>query len=117
MALADPQSITYDSTPKDLARTGMGLMEGRFAGDEGKFSLIVSHTANSRYRHSVQLRMDEIVSNPLVPDQNVPVFGTVGFTINAPKTGLSNDQVSNLAEALVAWLTPTVIAQLVTGEN
>jgi hypothetical protein len=117
MALADPQSVTYATVATDLPRIGQGLMEGKFRSADSEFNLTVTHTANSRYRHSVQLRMDDITSNPLIPDQNIATFATVGLTINAPKNGYTNAQVVDLANALVDWLTPTIVAQLVTGES
>lgn len=117
MALADPQVINIDESPVNLARIGQGLNEGKFKDGSGEYSLNVTHTQNSRYRHSAQLRWDDIVSNPLVADQNIAVFASAGITINAPKNGLTNAQVVQLTEALVDWLTPTVIAQLVTGES
>lgn len=117
MALADPQQITVDTTPVDLARIGQSLNEGKFKDGSGEYSLSVTHTQNSRYRHSAQLRWDDVVSNPLVPDQNVAVFASVGLTINAPKNGLSNAQVAELADAFVAWLTPATVAKLIAGES
>lgn len=116
MALSDPQTVTVATVAKPLARTGSGMMEGQFTAADGKFTLNVTHSANSRFKHSVQLRMDDLVANPLVPSQNIATFATVGLTINAPKNGLSNTQVIDLANALQVWLTPTIIGKLVTGE-
>lgn len=117
MALADPQSITYATVATSLPRTGQSMAEGKFADVDRKFQLQVTHTNSSRFRHSVQLRLDDVVSNPLVPDQNVATFATVGLTINAPRNGLSNTQVTDLAKALVAWATAANLLKLVTGES
>lgn len=117
MALADPQTVTINAVATPLARVGQGMSEGQFKDASGEYSFTVSHSANSRYRHSVQLRWDDIVSNPLVPSQNMAVFASAGFTINAPKNGLSNTEVGYIANALSAWLTPANVAKLITGES
>lgn len=117
MAFSDPQSVTVDGTAVSLARTGQSLSEGTFRSADGKFELSVKHSTNSRYRHLAQLKMLDTVSNPLVPDQNIAVSAHAHVVIDAPRNGLSNAQIGDISDAIVAWATPTNIAKLIAGES
>lgn len=113
MAFADPQSITVSTVAKSMPRIDG---EGSFATADGIYALNISHSANSRYRHSVQVKYSDIVANPLVPSQNLPSYLTVGLTINHPITGLDRASAIAVANALVAWATPANITKLVGAE-
>lgn len=117
MAFADPQSVTYNTVAKSMPRTGTSLSEGTFMDANREFSLVIRHSFGSRYRHLAQLKMDSIVSNPLVPDQNFAVSAHAHLVIDAPKNGLTATEVTDLAKAIVTWATPANIAKLVAGEN
>lgn len=122
MAFPDPQSLTVGTTPGAVscARTGSSDNAGAFTSSDLQYQLKVRHTPGPRYRHNAQFRTDQIVSNPLVPDQNMSVYATVDFTVSAPRNGLSTDQVVELAAALADWLTASTNANLVRligGEN
>jgi len=117
MALADPQSVTIDGTPVSLARTGLSMTEGSFASADRKYQLTVKHSNGTRYRHLAQLKLVDIVSNPLVPDQNVNIETHAHIVIDAPRNGLSDAQVGDIADAIVAWATPANVAALLAGES
>lgn len=122
MAYADPQSLTVGSSPGavSLPRTGSSESSGKFVTSDGKYSLLVRHTLGPRYRHNCQFRFDDIVSNPLVTGQSMPVYATADFTVNMPRNGLSTVQVTEFAAALATWLTANSNANLVKllgGEN
>ncbi len=115
MALADPQSVTINGTATSLARieapTG-----GAFRSADGKITLAVRGTEKGRYRRLVQLRFEDIVSDPFQPDQNQITGTTMNFTADFPKTGMTTAQVAWYANALSAFLTPAVITKILVGE-
>lgn len=117
MAYADPQSVTVDGTAVDLARTGQSLTEGSFKSADGKYELSIKHSFGTRYRHLAQLKLVDIVSNPLVPNQNVNVETHAHIVVDMPRNGLSSTQVADIADAIALWATPANIAKLVAGES
>lgn len=114
MAFADPQSVTVSTVAKSMPRIDG---EGQFATSDGLYALSITHSSNSRYRHSVQLKYSDIVANPLVPTQNLASYLTAGITINHPITGLDRATAIAVANALVAWATPANITKLVGSED
>lgn len=117
MAYSDPQSVTVNSAAVSLPRTGLSLTKGEFSSADRKYRLVVSHEVGSRYRHLAQLRFDDLVANPLVPDQKIAVGAHAHIVVDMPKNGLSASDVVDLAKALVAWATPTNLEKLVSGES
>lgn len=117
MAYSDPQSVTVDGTPVTLARTGQSMTKGEFSSEDRKHQLLISHESNSRYRHLAQLRFNDLVDNPLVPDQKIAVSTWAHLVVDMPKNGLSTAQVADIADAIVAWATPANVAKLIAGES
>lgn len=117
MAFADPQSVTVDGSAKSLARTGMSLTRGEFVSTDRKLNLILSHEGKGRYRHLAQLRLDEIVDNPLVDGQKLAQSAWAHIVIDMPRNGLLPETVADITNAIVAWATPANITKLIAGEN
>lgn len=117
MAYADPQSVTVAGSAKSLPRVGSdSSLDGKFQSADGKYILSVKHTNGSRNRHVVQLKLDDTVANPLVPDQNVVVSTWTHIVIDAPRNGLSSTQITDISNALQVWATPANLTKLVGGE-
>lgn len=117
MAYADPQSVTVAGAAKSMPRVGADTsLEGKFMTSDGKYSLGIKHQNGSRNRHVVQLKYDDTVSNPLVPDQNVVVSTWTHIVVDAPRNGLSSTQITDLSNAIIAWATAANITKLVGGE-
>lgn len=118
MAFADSQTLTISGTPVTLSRTGMSLNQGEFRSADAQTRLSVSHPANGRRsRHIVKAQSEAIVSDPLVPAQNLPVSFSAHLVIDVPRQGVTALQAQKLGEALSAWCTAANLAKLVTGEN
>ncbi len=117
MAYSDPQSVTVAAVAKSLPRTGFGLTRGEFASSDRKYQLIISHETSNRYRHLAQLRLDDVVDNPLVDGQKVAASAWAHIVVDMPKNGLTAAAVADIANALVAWATPANITKLIAGEN
>lgn len=117
MALADPQSVTISGTATTMPRVGQSLREGAFSSSDGNTSLEVRHQSGRRNRHLVKLTSQAIVSDPLVPSQNLPVSFSVHLVVDGPLQGVTALQQQKLAEALVSWATPANLAKVVGGES
>lgn len=115
MALADPQTVTVSGNAKTLNRTGAAM--GSFTTADGEFSLNIKHDSSRRSRHVVQLRRNVIVSDPLVPAQNVPLSYSAHLTIDLPKQGVVAADVVALANALIAWAVSATVTKVVGGES
>lgn len=110
MALADPQSITYDGNAVSLPRTGSGPDQGFFRDNSGEFEISVKHYYNGRARHVSRLDRKVIVSNPLVPDQNMNVSAHVHSVIDVPKNGMDVQDAIDMVKAYVDWLSANTYA-------
>lgn len=120
MALADPQSVTYNGSAVSLPRTGSGPDEGYFKSSSGELELSVKHFYNGRARHVSRLDRKIIVSNPLVPDQNINVSAHVHSVIDVPKNGMDVDDAIDMITAYVTWLsanTYAVATKICGGES
>lgn len=117
MAYADPQSVTINAVPISLPRTGLALTEGEFRSGDGQTRLTVNHTKGKRNRHLVKVSSEAIVSDPLVPAQNIPVGFSAHLVVDGPQQGVTASQLVELAKALVAWATPANLAKLAAGES
>jgi hypothetical protein len=115
---ADPQSVTVNAVAKSLPRTGSSDSSGTFKTADGLYSLSIKHsTTKQRVNHNAQLRNDVITSSVYFPDQNVPVSASASISINAPIAGLDAATIGYIANAIVAWATPTNVAKLIGEES
>jgi len=112
---SDPQSVTYATVAKSLAKIDIG--EYRLNDSGVVYDLVINHQFKNRSRFVVRLRRDAFASDPLVPTQNVLASMTATFTLDVPTTGLAPADFQNLGNALVGWLTSANILKLVNGET
>ncbi len=117
MALADPQSVTINAIATSLPRSGLSLAEGRFTDATGQVTLTVSHQSSKRKRHTVKLQKSAIVADPLVPSVNQNVSYSAHIVVDMPLNGVDAATVAYIANALVAWATPTNVGKLLGGES
>jgi hypothetical protein len=117
MGFADPQSVTVAGSAKSLPRVGApASSDGAFKSADGKFTLTIKHSEGPRNRHVVQLRYDDLTANPLVPSQNSAVSTWTHIVVDAPRNGLTADQVTDISDAIIAWATPANLNKLVGFE-
>lgn len=118
MAFADPQSVTIDSAPVSLPRTGFSANSGKFTSADGKVSLEISHQlGGSRFRHLVRLTDAQVVSNPLVPDQNIAVNMSAHLVIDMPRNGYTAAEIADLSAALTTWASESNLLKVISGES
>jgi hypothetical protein len=116
---SDPQSVTYATVAKSLAKIGSGPDQSEYKlNDSGVvYDLILSHQFKARNRTVARLRRDAFASDPLVPAQNILASATASFTLDFPSAGLTAADAQLLGNALVAWLSPANLLKLVNGET
>ncbi len=117
MAFADPQSVTITAGAVSLPRTGFTANSGKFTSDDAEISLEISHSQGSRIRHLVRLADKQVVSNPLVPDQNIAVNMSAHIVIDMPRNGYTVAEIANLSAALTTWATEANLTKVIAGES
>lgn len=116
---ADPQSITYATVAKSLPAIsrGDGQSEYRLNDSGTVYHLTLSHQFKARNRVVIRLRRDAYASDPVVPTSNVLASATCSFTCDFPNVGYTATDVSNLAQALVDWLSDANLLKMINGET
>lgn len=121
MALTDPQSVTINSTAISLPRRITNDGVGTFKNDDSKTGLKVSsNLTKNRSRRSVRLDYAKVVTDPLVSTTNVVASVSVFFNIDAPASGLTQAELTDVSNALIVWLSAGTNANLkkvLAGEN
>lgn len=116
---SDPQSITYATVAKSLPAIGRTDVQSEYKlNDSGVvYDLVLSHQFAKRNRVVARLRRDAFASDPLVPSQNILASATATFTMDFPTSGLTVVDAQNLGNALVSFLTSSVLLKLANGET
>lgn len=117
--LADPQAVTYATVAKSLPKISSGVDSSEYNLNDGGvvYNLIVSHQFKTRNRVNVRLRRNAYAADAIVPANNVLASMTASFTMDFPTVGMTSSDMSNLAQALVDYLSDATILKLVNGET
>jgi len=116
---SDPQTITVSGSAKTLNRTGSTENGGKFATAARDRILSVVHTYGKRTRHTVSLKTDTLVANPLVAGQNINQSMTVYLTVDMPNgydTATAKAEVDGFLGNLTA-ATGANLTKLLGGES
>lgn len=115
---ADPQSLTIGADPAILLdRTGSSLNRGEYRSADGELSLAIQHTRNKRVRSVARLDKSSVVSDPLTEGSSLPTKYGVWVVTDYPTGTVTRNEVVDLIESLVTWLTPENILKLVNTET
>lgn len=119
VAFSDPQQLTFDTTEVSMVRTGLSLNEGQFRDETGDVILTILHdgSSSSRNRHIVRVNKTLTITDPYVPTSTRPVKIQAHIVLDAPKVGVSVDDVSVLADALCSWLDKPTLRRVLAGES
>lgn len=117
--LTDPQVVTYAAAAKSLPAISRGEASSEYKLNDGGvvYDLIVSHQFKARNRVNVKLRRDSYAPDPVIPTSNVLASMSVSFTMDFPTVGIAGTDVSNLAQAMVDYLTDPIVLKLINGET
>lgn len=103
---SDPQSLTIGGTATPLARVSMGNRTGTFENADNTIALQISHTNGKSERGVVRLDAKKVAPDPVNPAVNRTYKAAVYTVIDKPSNvGYTDAEVSDLAKALMAWLT------------
>lgn len=120
MAFADPQAIDVGSGTLSLPRVSTSPTSGTFQVSNGEVKLTVSHAVNKRARRSVRVDVQKVVPDPLFPATNVPRSASVYLVVDAPVTGFTVAELTDIVDGLTTFLSASTSAktvQLLGGEN
>lgn len=104
MAFADPQTLKFGTTDVSLPRTGFGQGNGEFTSGDNTKNLSVLVTTGKRHRRSVRLKTSDIVQNPLVSNQSMPVTSSYTLTSDVPLNGITTAEQAVALKAFSDWL-------------
>lgn len=111
MALADPQSITYDGA-KSLPRTQSGPLESVYTDVANGLEFVVSHNFGKRSRTAIRLNLEKIAADPLT-SVNQQVSSSAYIVIDRPISGFSVTELKDLVLALGTWTSASSAANLI----
>lgn len=120
MALADPQSVTYDGSPVSLARISSTGRTSLYASADNSLNLELSHqVVSGREKTLVKLTHTKITADPLIPATNRPYNMAVHIVINRPyNVGYSDADVQLVLDALLALAgNATFKGKILNGES
>jgi hypothetical protein len=120
MALADPQSVTVNTTAQTLPRTSTGTNASSYTKDDGTVQLSVSHNYGKRYRRTARVTSNKIATDPLVSGMSVRVSASAYVVLDVPSSGFTAAEQKELLLAIATWLSASTGAnagKLVGGEN
>jgi hypothetical protein len=120
MAFVDPQTVTINAVPVSMPRTGSGVLTGTFNSADGNTAMFVGHVVGRRIRRTIRLTQKKIVSDPLVPAQNIPLSMSAYLMVDTPTNGYTVAEAKLLVDSLVAFLAASSgakVTQLLGGES
>lgn len=111
---ADPQSVTIAATPYSLARVGVGPTSGTFSYSDGTVRLLAQHSLGKRIRRVARLEHKKLITDPMVPAQNVNTGFNTYLVVDAPaQVGLyTQTEQKDIVVALLNNLTASTNANL-----
>jgi hypothetical protein len=117
--LADPQTVTYATVAKALAKTGSDAESSVYRlNDSGvTYTLLVSHSFKKRNRAVARLTRDSYVSDPLIPANSIAAGMTCTVTVDYPSSGLLPADAQSLVNAMTGWLTSATALKIINGET
>lgn len=121
---ADPQSVTVNAVAQTLARVGITDKEGRFAKDDGSYTLRIGQTKQStksgqRNRRLIRLDNRKVAADPLTADHNLEYTMGVYLVADIPAVGYTVAEAKLVIDGFLAYLTASSgakVTQLLGGE-
>jgi len=113
---ADPQSLTIATVATSFPLIKRVGQESNYRSTDGSYTLRVSHQENGRNRRVVRLDNTKTAADPLT-GLNREVSSSVYVVVDAPKSGYTDTELTNMVDALKAWLTSANVGRLLDGES
>lgn len=117
MALADPQTVTIDSTPITLNRIKSDGLRSEYASADESLKLTVSHQESAtRTRRMVRLDNRVVAADPLTSVNEYKNLG-VYIVIDEPEYGFSDDDIDDVVQGLAAYLASATVAKVLSSQH
>lgn len=117
MALADPQSVTIDSTPYSLARVETGTNRSLYAYADESLKLTVSHqTSKNRTRRMMRLDKRVVAADPLTSVNEYKSLG-VYLVIDEPEYGFTDADIDDVVQGFTTWLSTANVTDVCEGQH
>lgn len=117
MALADPQTVTIDSVPIELARIKSDGFRSEYLSSDEVLKMTVSHQeVKGRTRRMVRLDQRVVAADPLSSANEYKSLG-VYIVIDEPEYGFDDGAIDNAVQGLIAWLTTANVAKICGNQH
>jgi len=117
MALADPQTLTVDSTPYTLNRVKSDGYRSEYTTDDEAYKLTVSHQeSKGRTRRMIRVDNRVVAADPLTSVNEYKSLG-VYVVIDQPEYGFEHDDIDDVAQALFALADSTLVGKILGGQH
>lgn len=120
MALSDPQSVKISEEEISLPRVSSGDRKSTYESADGRTTLTLSTTENSRKRQVMRLDVSKITEDPFIPTQNTEVSMSTYIVIDRPPVGYTNAEALAVVVGLLERGTAStnkVLGQLLASES
>lgn len=117
MALADPQTVTIDSTPITCNRISTVDTKSVYASADEALKLTVSHQeSKGRTRRMARLDQRVVATDPLTSVNEYKTLG-VYVVIDEPEYGFADDDIDNVVQGLAAWLASATVLKILGSQH
>lgn len=122
MALADPLSITLNSTAVSLPKTSMVESRSTYTKDDGTVKVTVAHqeVGKAKTRSVIRLDTTDIAADPLQAGINREAPFEAYLVIVRPKVGITLAAQKDKVKGLIALITASsdaVLTKVLGGES
>jgi len=117
MALADPQTLTVDSTPYTLNRVKSDGYRSEYASDDEAFKLTVSHQeSKDRTRRMIRVDNRVVAADPLTSVNEYKSLG-VYIVIDEPEYGFEDADIEDITAGLFALADSTFLGKVLSNQH
>lgn len=121
---AEPQTVTVSTVAQNLARVGITDREGKFAKDDGSYTLRIGQTkqstkAGQRNRRLIRLDNRKVAADPMAADHNLEYAMGVYLVADVPAVGYTVAEAKAIIDGFLAYLTASsgaAVTKLLGGE-
>lgn len=117
MALADPQTLTVDSTPYTLNRVRSEGTRSEYASSDEAWKLTVSiQESKNRTRRMIRIDNRVVAADPLTALNEYKSLG-VYVVIDEPEYGFADEDIADIAAGLFGLADATFLGKVLGGQH
>lgn len=117
MAFTDPQTITIDTVAQTLNRVKSDGYQSIYSKDDESVKLTISHQeSKGRTRRMARVDKRVVAADPLTSENEYKSLG-VYVVLDEPEYGFSDNDIDDVVQALVAWLTSANVLKICSSQH